>query len=62
MQNMINLDDFPSFNSAAACRNKAESLRVAAHQAISDELAQAYLKIACRWDEIAADYDSTPRA
>jgi hypothetical protein len=62
MQSMTNLDDFPSFKSAAACRNKAASLRAAAHEAISDELAQTYLKIACRWDEIAADYDSTPRA
>jgi hypothetical protein len=62
MENMTNSGNFPSFNNAAACREKAASLRVAASDAISDELAQIYLKIAHKWDEIAADYETTRQA
>jgi hypothetical protein len=59
MENMTKCTDSLSFNNAVACREKAASLRAAACEAISDELAQTYLKIAHKWDEIAADYETT---
>jgi hypothetical protein len=58
MENIRNFEDFPSFNCAQACRDKAASLRAAARDAISDESAQAYLKIALKWDEIAVDFET----
>jgi hypothetical protein len=59
MENMTKTGEFPSFNSAVACREKAASLRAAAREAISDDLARTYLKIAVKWDEIATDYETT---
>jgi hypothetical protein len=50
------------FSTAPACRLKAESMRMAAGLTASPRLAQAYLKIAQSWEDIAADYDSPPAA
>jgi hypothetical protein len=51
-----------TLNNAPACRLKAESLRMAAKQAVSPKLVQTYLKIAQSWEDIAADYDRSPAA
>ena len=62
MNNSVGPREYSLFNSAAACREKAASLRAAAEEAVSKEIARRYLEIAVKWDELAADFDTPSTA
>lgn len=51
--------EYTLFNSAAACLEKAASLRAAADDAVSKDIARRYLEIASKWEQLAADFDSS---
>lgn len=51
--------EYTLYNNAAACLEKAASLRAAAKDAVSREIASRYLEIASKWEELAADFDSS---